>query len=79
MINFFKNWIIKLFYNDFLKSMARPILNNFPALKLKLINIRDSIYVINEDTNIAKYDNDFLNEIKREVELRKRANIGNQK
>jgi len=79
MINFFKNWIVKLFYNDFLKSMARPILNNFPALKLKLTNIRDSIYVVSEDTNSANYDTDFLNEIKKEVELRKRANTGNQK
>jgi len=79
MTNFLKNWLVKLFYNDFLKSIARPLLNNFPALKLKLTNIRDSIYVVNEESNSANYDTDFLNEIKIEVESRKRANTGNQK
>jgi len=79
MKNILKSVVVKLFYNDLLKLIAKPILSNFPVIKSKLKDKRDSIYVQNSSNNIQiVYENNFLEGIKSEVESRKNSMDGNK-
>lgn len=67
----FKSLLVKLSYNKNLIAAAKKILKNFPALKTKLIYIRDGMYITNHSNSHYIYKSDFLESIKKEVELRK--------
>ena len=74
-----KSAVVRLLYSDFLKSIAKPILNNFPLIKLKLKAIRDGIHVQNSSNNIeVAYEGNFFKNIKDEVESRKNSVSGNK-
>ncbi len=74
-MNFFlKNLIVRLLYNDVLKSFFKPIIDKFPTLKLKILYLRDSLYVKNISNDIVLiYEDGFLDSIKEEVEKRKKV------
>jgi len=70
MKNILKSIFFKLSYNITLRKIASKVFVYFPTLKSKLMELRDSSYSPSKEKKI-KYESDFLNTIKKEIENKK--------